>query len=229
MLCHGAIVRYRGTCCVETPHLLAARCLGRTPEALEDRHHYKAYPAFRLEGRIKYLGIIISYSNYELLTLRHRLAEAGKKIQLVRKYIYNRRVASPAARLRVWFATVWATAVTGLPEVGLSPESARLLRGWYAQKLRSVLNQPAHVTHVTTADLLRLHKLQDPVEKIIQRMKGRIAKLRKRSRSVTEAAADVTLHSHILIDLDRILQEAQAIPTAPQATQAPAYLKVRVG
>ena len=183
----------------------------------------KAYPAFRLEGHIKYLGIIISYSNYELLTLRHRLAEAGKKIQLVRKYIYNRRVASPAARLRVWFATVWATAATGLPEVGHTPESARLLRGWYAQKLRSVLNQPAHITHVTTADLLRLHKLQDPVEKIIQRMKGRIAKLRKRSRSVTEAAADVTLHSHILIDLDRILQEAQAIPAAPQATQAPAY------
>ena len=61
------------------------------------------------------------------------------------------------------------------------------------------------------------------MEKIIQRMKGRIAKLRKRSRSVTEAAADVTLHSHILIDLDRILQEAQAIPAAPQATQAPAY------
>ena len=183
----------------------------------------KAYPAFRLEGQIKYLGIIISYSNYELLTLRHRSAEAGKKIQQVRKYIYNRRVASPAARLRVWFATVWATAATGLPEVGLSPESARLLRGWYAQKLRSVLNQPAHITHVTTADLLRLHKLQDPVDKIIRRMKGRIAKLRKRSRSVTEAAADVTLHSHILIDLDRILQEAQAIPEATQATQAPAY------
>ena len=73
------------------------------------------------------------------------------------------------------------------------------------------------------ADLLRLHKLQDPVDKIIRRMKGRIAKLRKRSRSVTEAAADVTLHSHILIDLDRILQEAQAIPAATQTTQAPAY------
>ena len=183
----------------------------------------KAYPAFRQEGQIKYLGIIISYSNYELLTLRHRLAEASKKIQQVRKYIYNRRIASPAARLRVWFATVWATAVTGLPEVGLSPESARLLRGWYAQKLRSVLNQPAHITHVTTADLLQLHKLQDPVDKIIRRMKGRIAKLRKRSRVVSEAAEDVALHSHILIDLDRILQEAQALPVATSATLEPAY------
>ena len=160
----------------------------------------KAYPAFRLEGKIKYLGIIISYANYEMLTLRHRLAEAGKKIQQVRRYIYNRRIASPAARLRVWYATVWATAVTGLPEAGLSPESARHLRGWYAHKIRSVLNQPDHVTRITIADLFKLHKLQVPVDKIIRRMKGRIAKLRKRSRRVADAAADVDVHSHILID-----------------------------
>ena len=75
----------------------------------------KAYPAFRLEGIIKYLGIIVSYANFEMLTLRHRLAEAGKKIQQVR---------SPAARLRVWFATVWATAIADIPEVGLTPEAA---------------------------------------------------------------------------------------------------------
>ena len=34
----------------------------------------------------------------------------------------NRGVASP---LKVWFTTVWATLVTGLPEVGVMPESAR--------------------------------------------------------------------------------------------------------
>ena len=152
------------------------------------------------------------------------MAEAGKKIHLVRRYIYNRRIASPAARLRVWFATVWATAVTGLPEVGLSPESARHLRGWYAHKLRSVLNQPAHVTHVTTADLLKLHKLQDPVDKIIRRMKGRIAKLRKCIRTVADAAADVALHSHIMIDLDHILREAQELPAATQAPAASSSL-----
>ena len=86
-----------------------------------------------------------------------------------------------------------------------------------------MLNQPAHVTHVTTEDLLKLHKLQDPVDKIIRRMKGRIAKLRKRSRTVADATADVALHSHILIDLDHILQEAQALPAATQATMQPAY------
>ena len=128
----SVMVRLSGT---EAPSVMRRHTCWLPDASGELQKHWrigtnKAYPAFRLEGQIKYLGIIISYSNYELLTLRHRLAEAGKKIQQVRKYIYNRRVASPAARLRVWFATVWATAVTGLPEVGLSPESARLLRGW---------------------------------------------------------------------------------------------------
>ena len=115
----SVMVRLSGT---EAPAVLRRHTCWLPDASGELQKHWrigttKAYPAFRLEGHIKYLGIIISYSNYELLTLRHRLAEAGKKIQLVRKYIYNRRVASPAARLRVWFATVWATAVTGLPEV----------------------------------------------------------------------------------------------------------------
>ncbi|CAE7817946.1 unnamed protein product, partial [Symbiodinium sp. KB8] len=143
--------------------------------------------------KIKCLGIIISYSNYELLTLRHRLAEAGKKIQQV-----CQRWAFPLNQLDIF-------------EAGMLTSFAQCLT-----------SQAAHVTHVTTADLLKLHKLQDPVDKI-RRMKGRITKLRKRSRAVADAAADVALHSHILIDLDRILQEAQALPVATQATLAPAH------
>ena len=38
----------------------------------------------------------------------------------------------------VWFTTVWATLVTGLPEVGLTEETARLLRGWYAHSAPSL-------------------------------------------------------------------------------------------
>ena len=92
----------------------------------------------------------------------------------------------------MWFATVWATAVTGLLEVGLPLICSTPLKLVCSQALL-VLSQPAHVTHVTTADLLKLHKLQDPVDKINRRMKGRITKLRKRSRAVADAAADVAL------------------------------------
>ena len=212
------MVRLSGTAvCHEAPHLLVAGRLRRAQKASEDRHHegLSRLPGLKVRSSTSALSSPMPTTKCSRYATDQR--KRVRKIQQVRRYIYNRRIASPAARLRVWFATVWATAVTGLPEVGLSPESAR------HHKDRSVLNQPAHVTHVTTADLLKLHKLQDPVDKIIRRMKGRITKLRKRSRTVADAAADVALHSHILIDLDNILREAQEIPAATPATLQPAH------
>ena len=90
---------------------------------------HKSWPAYRWEAQIKYLGIQISYGNFEKQTLCFRMAEAAKKLQQVRRFVYNRRHAGPRARLRVWFTTVWAILVTGLPEVGLTEETARLLSG----------------------------------------------------------------------------------------------------
>ena len=58
--------------------------------------------------------------------------------------------------------------VTGLPEVGLTEETARLLRGWYAHKLRSVLNQPAHVSRIPTADLFRLHSIRGREKNLVR-------------------------------------------------------------
>ena len=59
---------------------------------------HKSYPAFRQEGQVKYLGIQISYGNFEMHTLRYRIAEAAKKLQQVRRFVYNRRHAE-ASRL----------------------------------------------------------------------------------------------------------------------------------
>ena len=92
-------------------------------------------PAIRLEESIKYLGIMISYANFEMLTLKHRIAEATKKLRCL---VYNRSAASPKARLKVWFTTVWATLVTGLLAVGVTLECARHLRGWFAHKIKTL-------------------------------------------------------------------------------------------
>ena len=150
--------------CKGTP----AGCLMQTAcfnETGGGRH--KSWPAYRWESQVKYLGIQITYGSLEYQTLRYRIAEAAKKLQQARRFVYN---AGPLARLRVWFTTVWATLATGLPEVGLTEETARLLTGWYARKLRSVLNQPAHVSRIPAADLFRLHSIQDPVDKLRDRM-----------------------------------------------------------
>ena len=105
---------------------------------------------------------MISYGNFELQALNFRIGEARQKLHLVRQFVYNRRVASTKARPKVWMSTVHSALMTGLSDTGVSEESAKCLRSWYAFKLRSVLNMPSHVSRIPTADLYKLHDIQDP-------------------------------------------------------------------
>ena len=75
---------------------------------------------------------MISYGNFELQTLNFRIGEARQKLHLVRQFVYNRRVASTKARLKVWMSTVHSALMTGLSDTGVSEESAKCLRSWYA-------------------------------------------------------------------------------------------------
>ena len=142
----------------------------------------KTFPAFQWVAKTKYLGVIISYGHFELQTLQHRIHEANQKLHLVRKFVYNRRVASTKSRLKVWNSTVLSTLQTGLSDTGLTQESARTLHSWHAHKVRSVLNQPAHISRVTTSDLFALHGISDPVQQILKRLKKRLKKLSTKAR-----------------------------------------------
>ena len=55
---------------------------------------HKSWPAYRWEAQIEYLGIQISYGNFEKQTLRFRTAEAAKKLQQVRRFVCNGQAES---------------------------------------------------------------------------------------------------------------------------------------
>ena len=62
----------------------------------------KSFPVLQGGPSCKYLGVIVSYGHFELQTLQFRIGEAKQKLHLVRQFVYNRRVASTKARLKVW-------------------------------------------------------------------------------------------------------------------------------
>eukprot|EP00439_Symbiodinium_sp_Y106_P025313 s9023_g3.t1 len=51
----------------------------------------KAQEGFPFVQKIKYLGVKLSYGNFEQATLQYRLQEGNVKLQKVRKYVHNRR------------------------------------------------------------------------------------------------------------------------------------------
>ena len=126
----------------------------------------KYFPALQWVSEIKFLGIKAGYGPFEMQTLWFRNSEAKPKLHQVRKCVYNRRVASTMSRHRVWQTVVWLTLSFGLAEVGLSMESARALKAWYAYKIRSVLNKPAHVSRVTTQELFDMYSVEDPISRL---------------------------------------------------------------
>ena len=143
----------------------------------------KYFPAFKWVSELKFLGIKASYGHFEMQTLTFRISEAKQKLHQVRKFVYNRRVASTVSRLRVWLGTVWATLSFGLAEAGLSDESARALQSWYAFKIRSVLNKPSHISHVPTKDLFELYSIEDPITKLEKLQANRLRNLEAQGRS----------------------------------------------
>ena len=94
-----------------------------------------------------------------------------------------------------------------------------MLRGWYAHKLRSVLNQRAHVSQIPTADLFRLHSIQDPVDKLRDRMRSRLRRLTLRgtAHTPTELSTITDSRSHGLTLLNtpgsQTAESQQAAPT----------------
>ena len=143
----------------------------------------KSHEGFPSVTSFKYLGVMLSYgNNFEKATLKHRLQEGNAKLQRVRRFVHNRRTAGPRSRLHIWHSTVWATVSSGLVDVGLTEETAALLRAWHAKKIRAVLNCPAHLTHKSTSDLYRAHDIVDPVLKLQKRHANRVKRLLKRHR-----------------------------------------------
>ena len=168
----------------------------------------KTFPAFEWVPSTKYLGVVISYAHFELQTLQFRIGEAKQKLHLVRKFVFNRRVASTKARLKVWTSTVQSTLMSGLAEVGISEESAQALRSWHAKKVRAVLNMPAHLTKVSTADVFQLHGIQDPVLDLRQRLQRRLRKLMRKAAG----APDITTHDAIFREIRTKVAAIDSLP-----------------
>ena len=74
-----------------------------------------------LKNQVAYLRIIISYQDYEMKSLRHRLQASKAALKEVARAVRNSRAITEKRRLSIWHITAWASAMYGLHVVGLTP------------------------------------------------------------------------------------------------------------
>ena len=113
-----------------------------------------------------YLGVIISYSNYEDQTLKHRLACSKQVLRDVSHVIANDRAVPDAKRIQIWQATAWASATYALHIVGITTAGLQRLTSIFTYQARFVTRSFYRVTHELNSDFLSRKKMTIPREQL---------------------------------------------------------------
>ena len=80
-----------------------------------------------LKTQVPYLGIIISYHEYEMQSLRHRLQAIKAVMKEVTHAVRNSHAVTEKRRMSIWRITAWASALYGLHVVGLTEQGLSAL------------------------------------------------------------------------------------------------------
>ena len=100
-----------------------------------------------LHPQAMYLGVIVSYRQFEDATVKRNISRAKQRYGQLRRVLTTRSVLHPVHRLRLWRACLESVFLYGLPAVGVTPHGLHLLQVSMTKQIRAVLRSPVHITH----------------------------------------------------------------------------------
>ena len=109
-----------------------------------------------------YLGTVVSYSQYETQTLRHRINIARSRYFQLKTVLNNRGHMTRRDRLNMWMTCIWSTMSYGLVECGVTKQGCVTLQSIMLQHVRAIVASPAHIDKVSDAEILRKYNLLAP-------------------------------------------------------------------
>ena len=107
-----------------------------------------------------YLGVVISYRNFEDLTLRHRLAIAAGHHARLRRILRAKKVLTPSERARLWTVLIQSAQLYALEAVGVTKEGMRLLHVQTTKHLRGIFGTARHVDGLSDAAFYQKYRLE---------------------------------------------------------------------
>ena len=137
-----------------------------------------------IRDSMTYLGIQISYGNFEDATLDSRLAVAHSTRGRLLRVLHARRYLTMRKRLQLYFLCVRTAALYGLLPVGVTSAGFRKLHVFEVKHVRAIARSPVRLTRETNAQLYARLKIQQPGDSLIKQMEGRIRTLMSRKAAV---------------------------------------------
>ena len=118
----------------------------------------------RLKSSHLYLGIIISYHNFEKLSMDSRLAAAKKTSSIIHRWIYSRGGLTLHQKARLWYQCVYPCLSAGILAVGINSHTLATFDAYCMRSLRCIFHAPVHLDHIPHHQFLATHRLKDPLK-----------------------------------------------------------------
>ncbi|CAE7391527.1 unnamed protein product [Symbiodinium sp. CCMP2592] len=115
-------------------------------------------------SQLTYLGVVLSYRNFELATANHRIGVAAGHRDRLRRILHARRVLSVGHRLRLWRIMVQTSQLYAVEAVGLTAETAKLLHIQTMRHMRAIIGSARHVDGDSDQLFMLKHCIPDCVE-----------------------------------------------------------------
>ena len=140
---------------------------------------------------LTYLGIKLSYGNFELQSCLHRLRAARLVRQRLVKLLHSSGLRLKL-RLQLYSACVRSSLLYALHAVGLTPSAQQRLSAADARFVRAIARNPVHLTRTSNLELYRKLKLRDVPALLAKLLAGR-------ARKSTDPEATAAFQAHLCV------------------------------
>eukprot|EP00435_Cladocopium_sp_Y103_P003027 s2221_g1.t1 len=117
---------------------------------------------FSLCGSAKYLGILVSYGQFEMLTLRHRIRAAQTAFTRLQKWLCSQQLTIKH-RLHLLLTCILPVLTYGLHVVTCSIKGLQEFQTTVFRMIRRTVGDHAYQTHHTHNDVLTAYNIQHPL------------------------------------------------------------------
>ena len=122
----------------------------------------------RLKSSHLYLGIIISYHNFERLSMDSRISAAKKASSIIHSWLYTRGGLTQHQKARLWYQSVYPCLTAGILAVGINQHTLASFDAYCMRSLRSIYHAPVHLDHIPHHRFLTLNRLKDPLKTLLK-------------------------------------------------------------
>ena len=134
----------------------------------------------RLVKQHSYLGVILSYTNFELQTATHRQRQANKLSFQLQKWLTGMEGLRLCQRVQVWMQCIFPCLIHGVLQTGLTTQALQKFDVFIMKQLRRIYRAPLHLTHLSHIDFLSKYRIKDPLAILLKRCRQTLQILPRR-------------------------------------------------